>query len=140
MEAAVPKVQRSILLVEDEAELSTILQEHFVGEGYRVEVAENGAEALRRVMQDTFDVIICDMVLPRLPGNMFYNAVQRVKPELCDRFLFITGHGESPGVREFLATLRERVISKPFNLEDLVAAVRDVAAGPGEAARQIQAG
>ena len=138
MEPAVAKAQPSILLVEDETELSSVLQQHFTSEGYRVEMAANGAEALRRVIEADFDVIVCDMVMPRLPGNMFYYAVQRVKPALCERFLFITGHGESPGVREFLAALSERVISKPFNLEDLVGAVREVAEGRGPTVRPLE--
>jgi DNA-binding NarL/FixJ family response regulator len=103
-----------------------------------VETAVDGAHALRCVMQRDFDVIICDMVMPKLPGNMFFLAVQRVKPRLCERFIFVTGHGESAGVREFLSALSGRVISKPFNLEDLVTAVEEVVGGPGSAVRPLE--
>lgn len=138
MDQANANARQRLLLVEDEPELLQILSQHFADSGYAVEVAANGAEALRRVIGSDFDVIVCDMVLPRLPGNMFYYAVQRVKPGLCDRFVFITGHGESPDVREFLTSMSERVIAKPFNLEDLDSAVRDVAGGSGPAARPIE--
>ena len=113
-----------LLIVEDEQDLCRILEEHFTSLGYQVVCVDNGSDALRRVMVTDFDGVICDMVMPRMAGDMFYVAVQRVKPALCERFIFVTGHGESPGVREFLAGVSERVIAKPFNLEDLTEAVR----------------
>jgi two-component system, cell cycle sensor histidine kinase and response regulator CckA len=113
-----------LLIVEDEPNLSRILEEHFTSLGYQVVCADNGSEALRQVMVTDFDAVICDMVMPRMAGDMFYVAVQRIKPALCERFVFVTGHGESPGVREFLAGVSERVIAKPFNLDDLTEAVR----------------
>jgi len=117
-----------LLVVEDEGELCRMLKVHFEGKGYRVETVENGSEALRRVMVSDFDAVVCDMVMPHMAGDMFYLAVKKVKPRLCDRFVFITGHGESPEVREFLNGITERVISKPFNVEDLTSAVRQALA------------
>lgn len=122
-----------LLVVEDERELCHLLKGHFEKEGYRVETVENGSEALRRVMVSDFDAVVCDMVMPHMAGDMFYLAVRKVKPGLCDRFVFITGHGGSPSVREFLSTITERVISKPFNIEDLSSAVRQAVQG-GKAA------
>jgi len=113
-----------LLIVEDEPGLSQVLEEHFTSLGYRVTRVDNGSEGLRRVMSMNFDAVICDMVMPRMAGDMFYRAVQRVKPALCERFVFVTGHGESSGVREFLTGVSARVIAKPFNLEDLAGAVR----------------
>jgi CheY-like chemotaxis protein len=124
METTASSPSPYLLIVEDDADLADILEESFVSLGYRVQRAENGTEALRRVMESDFDAVICDMVMPKMAGNMFYLAVQRVKPALCERFVFMTGHGETAGVREFLSALSERVISKPFNLEDLAQAVR----------------
>ena len=47
-------------------------------------------------------------------------AVRRVRPQLCERFIFVTAHQERPRVKEFLNQVREMVLRKPFNLEDLV--------------------
>jgi DNA-binding NtrC family response regulator len=138
MEPTASKPSAYLLIVEDDPDLGVILKEHFVLCGYRVVLAENGTDALRHVMESDFDVVICDMVMPKLPGNMFYLAVQRVKPTLCERFVFITGHGETPGVREFLSTLSERVIAKPFNLEDLTEAVKITVAEAEDRARRLE--
>ena len=58
-----------------------------------VTTVNDGVHALREVMAFDFDVIICDLLMPNMPGDMFYLAVQKTKPELCKRFLFVTGHG-----------------------------------------------
>jgi DNA-binding NarL/FixJ family response regulator len=60
------------------------------------------------------------MVMPRMPGDMFYHAVQRAKPHLCERFIFITAHGESPRTQDFLNRVSEMVLMKPFHLDDVL--------------------
>src|SRR5882762_9319653 len=93
---------KRILLVEDDSDLSILLKDYLEAYFYRVTAAANGVEALKAVMDSDYDVIICDMVMPKMPGDMFYYAVQRTKPHLCERFIFVTAHGESPRVQEFL--------------------------------------
>lgn len=124
MEPGVAAAPQTLLLVEDDPSLAQVVEEHLLQLGYRVCRVDNGVDALRLMMEQDFHVVVCDMVMPRLPGNMLYLAVQRVKPALCERFIFVTGHGETAGVREFLALVSERVIAKPFNLDDLTAAIR----------------
>ena len=82
-----------------------------------------GAEGLKAIMRSDFDVIVCDLLMPHLPGDKFYLAVGKVKPHLCDRFLFITGFGRSAALDGLGNNAEGRVIFKPFNLTDLVNAV-----------------
>jgi CheY-like chemotaxis protein len=111
---------RAVLLVEDDLELANVLHERLAAEGYRVTVCPDGAEALRALIGQDFDAVVCDMVMPRMAGDMFFYAVHRMKPALCERFIFITGYGETPKVKEFLAGMTDTVLMKPFNLEDLL--------------------
>jgi DNA-binding NtrC family response regulator len=113
-----------IIIVEDEDDLSQMLRLYFESQGYGVETFSDGAQALRAVMNSDIDAVICDMVMPKMAGDMFYLAVQKLKPDLCERFVFVTGHGTSPGVNDFLGSVSQWVISKPFNVEDLGEAVR----------------
>ena len=83
----------------------------------------NGVEGVREIMAMDFDVIICDMMMPKLPGDMFYLAVERTKPELCDRFIFITGYADNPKVSQFLSKTKSQVLIKPVNIEDLIQAI-----------------
>ena len=110
---------RHILVVEDDSELAGMLDYFLRSRGYRVTGVSNGVDGLRAVMADEYDAILCDMVMPQMPGDMFYMAVRRVRPHLCERFIFVTAHQERPRVKEFLNQVREMVLRKPFNLEDL---------------------
>jgi two-component SAPR family response regulator len=68
-------------------------------------------------------VVVCDIVMPRMRGDMFYYAVQRVKPALCERFIFITALGEYSRTQEFLNQVSGMVLLKPFHLDDLLEAI-----------------
>ncbi len=111
---------RNILLVDDDVDLADTLKALLESRNYVVTTVNNGAEALREVMAFDFDVIICDMLMPHMPGDMFYLAVQKTKPELCKRFLFVTGHAGNPRVEEFLKRIDGTVVFKPVLTEELV--------------------
>jgi DNA-binding NarL/FixJ family response regulator len=66
---------------------------------------------------------------------MFYLAVQRTKPHLCSRFLFVTGHGDNPKVNDFLKRTDGLVLFKPVLTEDLVRMI-SLVLKRGEAAEQ----
>ncbi len=111
---------KNILLVDDDEDLATTLKQLLESHNFIVTTATNGAEALREVMAFDFDVIICDMMMPKMPGDMFYLAVQKAKPELAKRFLFVTGHADNPKVDSFLKSIDALVIFKPVLTEELV--------------------
>ena len=111
---------KRILLVEDDAELAAMLKEFLEAHCYRVSAVANGADALKAVMERAYDVIICDVMMPKMAGDAFYYAVQRIKPALCERFIFITAHGDTQRMQEFLNHVSGMVLMKPFHLEDLL--------------------
>lgn len=111
---------RRILVVEDDVDQTVLLKDFLESYFYRVTAVANGADALKEILAADFDVILCDMVMPQMPGDMFYHAVHRVKPHLCDRFIFITAHGENARIQEFLNRTTEMVLIKPFHLDDLL--------------------
>ena len=117
---------KSILLVDDDIELADTLKALLESHNFVVTTAANGVEALGEVMDMDFDVIICDMVMPSLAGDMFYLAVKKTKPRLCDRFLFITGHSDNPRVDEFLKKTNGLVLFKPVLKEELVPMISEI--------------
>src|ERR1700759_1461789 len=95
---AVPAMEleiKNILLVDDDTELANTLKILLESRHFIVTTVDDGVKALREVMAFDFDVIICDLLMPNMPGDMFYLAVQKTKPELCKRFLFVTGHADN---------------------------------------------
>ena len=111
---------KSILLLDDDIELADALKALLETHNFVVTTANNGSEGLREVMDLDFDVIICDMMMPTVPGDMFYLAVQKTKPHLCSRFIFITGHSGVPKVEEFLRQVDGLVLFKPVAADELV--------------------
>jgi CheY-like chemotaxis protein len=111
---------RRVLVVEDDADQTLLLQDFLESYFYRVTTASNGVEGLKAVMDADFDVILCDVVMPRMAGDMFYHAIERVKPHLCGRFIFLTAHQENPRVRDFLNQVSGKVLMKPFHPDDLL--------------------
>ena len=111
---------KRVLVVEDDPDQTLMLEEFLESYFYRVTTAGNGVEALKAVMEADFDVILCDVVMPKMAGDMFYHAIQRVKPQLCERFIFLTAHQENTRVRDFLNQVSGKVLMKPFHLDDLL--------------------
>ena len=111
---------KSILLLDDDTDLADTLKELLESHNFVVTTANDGVAGLREVMDVDFDVIICDMLMPGMPGDMFYLAAKTVKPQMAERFLFITGHRGNPKVDDFLRSIDALVIFKPVMMDDLV--------------------
>jgi CheY-like chemotaxis protein len=111
---------RRVLLLEDDPEFQSILKEFLESQGYQVVAVRNGVEGVREIMAADFEVIVCDMMMPNLPGDMFYLAVERMRPHLCDKFIFITGLKGSPKVNDFVKKVNGTMLAKPFHVDDLL--------------------
>ena len=116
----------SILLLEDDEELALTLKGFLQACSCKVTKVENGADGLRRIMVDDFDLVLCDMVMPTFPGDKFYLAVERVKPALCRRFLFMTGHRAETQYETFIKEIGGLMLRKPFASYELLAAIQSV--------------
>lgn len=121
---------RSVLLLEDNPLQVIVIRTLIEDSGFIVTAVENGVDGLREVMALDFDVIICDLMMPRMPGDMFYLAVSRAKPHLCRRFVFMTGYAHEPKVADFLAKVNGTVLHKPVSGTKLMETVRAVAGQP----------
>lgn len=117
---------QSVLVLEDDPEFCAMLQVTLEQQDYRVTLVTNGAQGIQQVLARDFDAILCDIMMPNFPGDMFYLAVQRTKPELCRRFIFMTGHQHDPKIREFLGRVSCRVLYKPFTMQALFDALESV--------------
>jgi len=112
---------KSILLLDDDIDLADTLKKLLESHNFVVTTVGNGVDGVREIMRFDFDLIMCDMMMPRMPGDMFYFAVERTKPHLCPRFIFITGYPDKPEVVNFLGGLPEAVVlNKPVSEEDLI--------------------
>jgi CheY-like chemotaxis protein len=121
--ASVASEEGQVLLVDDDGLLRETISEFLVENGYAVVAVDNGAEALRKIMAGEFALILCDLMMPTMSGEMFYRAVERIRPQFCDRFAFMTGDRGHPRNRGFLESRQGFVFEKPFQLLDLLHAI-----------------
>jgi two-component system NtrC family sensor kinase len=115
----------SILIVEDEAALAAAVAESLRDAGYVVERAADGEEAIARIDSRAFDLVICDLKMPRLDGKAFYRTLAAKKPRMARRVIFVTGDVAGTDAETFLHETGCRWLAKPFRLADLLRTVRE---------------
>ena len=115
----------SILVVEDEARLASAVVDALRDAGYLVDHASDGEEALARVNAQAFDLVICDLKMPRVDGKAFYGMLAAAAPGLSKRVIFVTGDVAGTDAEKFLQESGCRWLAKPFRLGDLLRAVRE---------------
>src|SRR5205085_7575344 len=92
---------RAVLVVDDDQQLASALQWILADENYLVDTAFDGEEALLKVKAHEYDAVICDLKMPRLRGDEFYLQAKDIRPNLSDRFIFVTGYWADPSIALF---------------------------------------
>jgi PAS domain S-box-containing protein len=119
-------VGASVLVVEDEAHLASAVVDALKDVGYIVEHAQDGEEALEKIMLHSFDAVICDLKMPRVDGKTFYRLLEAATPGLATRVIFVTGDVAGTDAEQFLDESGCRWLAKPFRLADLLRTLREV--------------
>jgi PAS domain S-box-containing protein len=116
--AALPAA-RSILVVDDEAEIRDTLAEILTQARHRVVTVASGREALDRMAAQRFDVIFADMRMPDIDGRALYREIERRWPQQAERVVFVTGDMLTTALREFITASGRPLIEKPFLPSDV---------------------
>lgn len=112
---------RLILIVEDDRAVASMISEFIGGSGYDTEVARDGQDAIVKAKQFQPDLIIMDLMLPRLTGG---EAASRLKQDALTSRIPIIGISAVADVTALAELLPlDAVVPKPFDLDDLLAAV-----------------
>jgi signal transduction histidine kinase len=114
-----------VLVVEDEPALAAAVAEALTDNGFIVDRAADGEEGLARLADESYDLIVCDLKMPRIDGVQFYRAMAAATPGLARRIIFVTGDVAGTDAERFLEETGSRWLSKPFRLGDLLRAARD---------------
>ncbi len=114
-----------VLVVDDEPHILHYMQATLESWGHEVVLARDGSQALKRALMQPFDLIICDLRMPRLGGREMFHTLARMHPTVADRIIFATGDTVRGDTLQFLEDLGRPFLQKPFKLE----ALRRVLAG-----------
>ncbi|SNK84527.1 response regulator [Streptococcus pneumoniae] len=115
---------KTILLVDDEVEITDIHQRYLIQAGYQVLVAHDGLEALELFKKKPIDLIITDVMMPRMDGYDLISEVQYLSPE--QPFLFITAKTSEQDKIYGLSLGADDFIAKPFSPRELVLRVHNI--------------
>jgi chemosensory pili system protein ChpA (sensor histidine kinase/response regulator) len=112
-----------ILVVEDDDDIREVVEEILSSEGYRVEVAKDGIDALGKLDGDTRPLLILlDMMMPRMDGETFLRAL-RARPPLADAPVVVIS-GNAAARERAHALHAAACLVKPFELDELLGLVR----------------
>jgi DNA-binding NtrC family response regulator len=114
-----------ILVIEDESAIRRVLVKILSEENddYKVEEAEDGLKGIERIKNNDFDLVLCDIKMPKMDGVEVLEAAKKIKPEIP--FIMISGHGD---LDTAVGTMRAGAfdyISKPPDLNRLLTTVRN---------------
>ena len=119
---------RRVLVVDDDESIRIMVEHVLRRHNYQVDSARDGFEAIDKLARDDYGTILLDLMMPRLGGLAVLEFLERHHPELGRSVIVMTAN--VPGATEARRAGRvARVLSKPFDLTDLLDQVRSSASG-----------
>jgi two-component system, OmpR family, KDP operon response regulator KdpE len=116
------RVAQSVLIVDDEPEMRSLLADILSDKGYRIDTAVDGVAALKIVVASHPDLVLLDVDMPQLRGGEALVAIRAISPNT--KVIMISGKADAGEARRALAAGAFDYVTKPFDLNYLDEAVR----------------
>ncbi|MBU3715351.1 MAG: sigma-54-dependent Fis family transcriptional regulator [Ferruginibacter sp.] len=113
----------SILIIDDEKSIRNVLKDILQHEGYQVEEAPDGEQGIKQFQSKTFDLVLCDIKMPKMDGMEVLQQMMAVNPEIP--VIMISGHGSIENAVEAVKKGAYDFISKPPDLNRLLITLRN---------------
>jgi signal transduction histidine kinase len=118
-------MESRILVVDDEKEIREFLSKALIRlGGYHVELAGSGEEALQKLEENPFDLVLTDQKMPKMDGLLLLAEIAKSKPETLT--MIMTGHGTIDSALEAMKRGASDYLMKPLNLDELMIRIRKV--------------
>jgi len=108
----------NILLVDDEEEYTRLLSERLVLRDFSVMIASNGFDAVKKIEEHSFDVVIMDVLMPGKDGIETVKEMKIIRPSLC--VIMLTGHADLETAMDGMEIGAHDYLVKPVDFEELV--------------------
>ncbi len=134
-------VPATVLVVDDDPVILKLLEVNFEMEGFNVVRASDGAEGLERAQEVLPDVVVLDVMMPRMTGHEVARALRQDERTAAIPIIFVTARAQSSDVERGMELGVDDYVTKPFDPLDLIARVNTLLArtqnddGPGAVAR-----
>lgn len=116
-------MKHSILLIDDDQELCSLLKEYFTAEGFEVAMAHTGTEGLQLALKQNFDLILLDVMLPEMDG---FEVLKALRVQKMTPVIMLTAKGDDFDRIFGLELGADDYIPKPFNHRELLARVKAI--------------
>lgn len=117
-------MKNKVLFVEDEADLTLIVADTLRGLGYDVVTAADGVEGLDRYRSEGADIIVADVMMPRMDGFTMAKGIRKMSPEVP--LLFLTAKSTIDDVEEGFEIGANDYLKKPFELRELIVRIKSL--------------
>jgi DNA-binding response OmpR family regulator len=114
---------RRLLLVDDDASLTSVLESALAEEGFSVVAAKNGLEGLKAFRREPIDLVILDVLMPEMDG---LEVCRRLRAESAVPIIFLTSRSEEVDRVTGLKTGADDYVTKPFSIRELVARIHAI--------------
>ncbi|MFH0865434.1 MAG: response regulator [Bacteroidota bacterium] len=115
---------KTILIIEDDKTLRENTCDLLKEEGYDVLLAEDGLIGLQLAMNHLPDLILCDIMMPRMNGYDFYKTIQQIKATSTIPLIFLTAKAEKEDMRTGMQLGADDYITKPFDYNELLISIK----------------
>jgi GAF domain-containing protein/ActR/RegA family two-component response regulator len=119
LEAPKKPAAKKVLVIDDERVVVDLLDYFLRSEGLNVEVSRDGRTALSKLKESDYDLIFCDLKIPGVSGQEVFRWLEKNRPELAQRVIFVTGDVATSETLSFLNHPPKRWLEKPFDLTEL---------------------
>ena len=117
-------MKNKVLFVEDEADLTTIVADTLRDQGYEVITAGNGVDGLQKFRSEGADIVIADVMMPRMDGFTMAKEIRKLSPAVP--LLFLTAKSSIDDVEEGFEVGANDYLKKPFELRELIVRMKSL--------------
>lgn len=118
------QITRHLMVVDDEPDIRDLLARSLEQDRYTVDLAENGQEAWRKLQGRPYDCIVMDLKMSGMSGSELYRLMEESLPDLAKKVIFMTGDTMSPDTSEFISSVDNLTMAKPFTMKELQFQIR----------------
>ncbi len=115
---------RRILVVDDEESIRDLCARVLARSGFQVTIAGDGEDAVRHLQDESFDLVISDIRMPGISGLDVLTTAKALHPSIA--VVLITGFGTAEALARANQSGADRILTKPFDAQELLATVREI--------------
>lgn len=118
---------KNILIIDDDPSFPKLIGSVLENEGYKVDIAQDGLDGIKKVKERQYDLVYCDMVMPRLSGPQTIVEIKKFWPKA--KICIMSGYYHE-GAKDYfesdMACKIERVLHKPFSTEKIIELTKEL--------------